>query len=185
VVDDTELNNFNEKLAFNLDCEVCPIIQSWSTNNCRDYLIVEHYGYKKLKDPLISRRLFYLDKDEERFFVIDKFTGKGFHRFNNRLHINKGVQVQIEESSLNKSIILSFQSSKLFIYLYPGNCHISLENSILSTSYGKKEKNQVLSFLYIEQLNKEYQIGYLFSDTALDSSIVNSLFDEIIHQTGI
>jgi len=179
IVDDTELNEFNEKSAFSLNFDVKPIIREWISDLNKDYLVVEHLGYMKLKEPLISQRLFYLDKDNNRFFIIDKFKGKGLHQFNNRIHLNKGVQVI--ENNRKGELIFTSNEQALFCYLCcANNFQTAVENSYFSTSYGRKDENTMLVVNASMNLEGECRFGILFSEHQIDRLSVDSSFQDII-----
>jgi len=52
---------------------------SWDTDNTRDELVAEHSGYSRMKDPVVHRRRFALDKTSHLLEISDVITGKGVH----------------------------------------------------------------------------------------------------------
>lgn len=79
-IDGREINEFNEKKVFHMKHEVKPEVLKWESNENRDIFEAAHYGYERLKEPVIHSREIIYHKKNNRIKIKDMFEGMGKHR---------------------------------------------------------------------------------------------------------
>jgi len=150
VVDGVEQNRFNDKSLFFLENDAKCKINLWKTTERYDFLDVEHYGYRRLKFPVIHRRQIYYDKNEDYWIVRDLLTGEGKHKFDWCFHIAKNVIIDIDENSLTVTINDSINDEKnIKLKLIPldiDGFQFFKFNSWLSYGYGEKVSSIMLGY---------------------------------------
>jgi len=126
VVDDQEQNRFIENNLFSLKNDAICECLDFGEDNEKIYFIGEHYGYKRLKDPVIHKREIRLYKNKKRLEVIDEFNGK-------------------EERNLRWNFVLPPKQKKdININFISPFCQ-SKKTSFYSPQYGVKDKNNKIS----------------------------------------
>jgi hypothetical protein len=95
-IDRQEISEIDMHQPFALGRNVLPKINSWQSDEERDVLDAEHYGYHKLEAPITHRRIILLNKKEEYWLVEDRFTGSGHHLFEFFFTLDAGLQITTE-----------------------------------------------------------------------------------------
>ena len=101
MIDDQEQNRFGRGL-FLMKNDVMPRCLKWETGDEVDIFIGEHYGYKRLSQPVIHQREIRFYKKERkkgRLEIIDRFEGKGEHNLEWNLMLLPDVTEKIEINS--------------------------------------------------------------------------------------
>ncbi|MBA7510563.1 Heparin-sulfate lyase [subsurface metagenome] len=149
-VDDIEQNRFNDKSLFFLKNDAKCRINLWKTTERYDFLDAEHYGYKRLKNPVIHRRQIFYDKNEDYWIVRDLLNGEGKHKFDWCFHIAKNIIFDIDENSLTVTINSSINDEKnirlKIIPLDIDGFKFFKFNSWLSYGYGRKVSSIMLGY---------------------------------------
>jgi len=86
VVDEKEQNRFSPEEVFILERDSIIKINKWDTNEKQDVLDAEHYGYKRLQQPVVHRRRIIFDKLNGYWVVKDILTGEGAHKLDLYFH---------------------------------------------------------------------------------------------------
>lgn len=94
MIDDEEINRFRSNTVFSMHDDAKTQINKWDSNETRDILSAEHNGYKRLKNPIIHRRVFEFDKMQTALKITDNFTGKGVRKLEWNFHFADGVEVK-------------------------------------------------------------------------------------------
>jgi uncharacterized heparinase superfamily protein len=100
-IDGVEQNTIERDLPFVIGNEARPFVLTWGPTARTDKIIAEHYGYQRLKDPVIHRRTVIFDKIERTWLVEDEFAGDAVdHVFETRFHFAPGLQVSTDKTSV-------------------------------------------------------------------------------------
>ncbi|MBA2528021.1 MAG: alginate lyase family protein [Pyrinomonadaceae bacterium] len=93
-VDGREQNTIEEGTPFNIGDEARPHQLRWESNDQRDLVIAEHYGYKNLPNGQITHlRAVMFEKTERYWLIADTLLGTGRHTFRFGFHIAPGLEV--------------------------------------------------------------------------------------------
>ncbi|MBC7334311.1 MAG: alginate lyase family protein, partial [Actinobacteria bacterium] len=150
VVDGVEQNRFNDKSLFFSENDAKCKINVWKTTERYDFLDAEHYGYRRLKNPVIHRRQIFYDKNEDYWIVRDLITGEGEHKFDWCFHVAENVIFDIDRNSLAVTINGSINNEKnielKLIPLNAGGFKFFKVDSWLSYGYGEKVSSIMLGY---------------------------------------
>ncbi|MBI4379400.1 MAG: alginate lyase family protein [Nitrospinae bacterium] len=133
----------------------------WETTPEYDLFIGEHYGYKRLKGPVIHRREIYFDKREKRWQIKDRLEGEGEHLIECFYHFPPSVNVK---QVSNLEFLISGNKVCINLRLNPNfNSELQTLNSELrsgwvSPSYGIK----VPSFFAVYSLTARLPVELKF-----------------------
>lgn len=94
MTDNEEQSRFRPGSIFSMHDDAKTQINKWDLSETRDILDVEHYGYKRLKNPVIHRRIFEFDKKNLALKIADNFIGKDEHELEFNFHFAAGVEVR-------------------------------------------------------------------------------------------
>jgi hypothetical protein len=86
VVDEQEMQRFDERELFRLSEDARPRVLAWRTSPESDWFDGEHYGYTRLPMPVHHRRQVYFDKKQGICIIRDLLTGRGQHAFDLYFH---------------------------------------------------------------------------------------------------
>ena len=86
MVDGQEINPIHYDQTFSLPDVARPKVIEWESNEDRDLLVVEHYGYCRLSPPVTHRRTFGFDKHRGQWAVEDELLGEGSHAWTLPFH---------------------------------------------------------------------------------------------------
>lgn len=92
-IDGEEQNTIDEDVPFVIGDEARPRLLSWEPGEELIQVSAEHYGYKRLPNPVTHRRTVTLNKRERRWMIDDELTGSGAHDIAVRFHLNSGLKV--------------------------------------------------------------------------------------------
>jgi hypothetical protein len=73
--------------------EARPAVTEWHTSTESDRVSAEHYGYRRLPDPITHRRSIEFNKIDKYWLVEDELAGVGTHEFRFSFHISPGQAV--------------------------------------------------------------------------------------------
>jgi len=102
VVDDEEINRFKEEELFRMYNDAKPKVNIWKVTEGYDFFDGEHYGYQRLRNPVIHRRQIYFDKKECYWVIKDVLIGNGKHRYDLYFHF---TPMDVGVLSCSKDII--------------------------------------------------------------------------------
>jgi hypothetical protein len=93
-VDGREQNTTEPGRPFYIGDEASPHQLQWESNDQRDLVIAEHYGYKNLpKGQITHRRAVMFEKTERYWLIEDTLSGWGRHTFRFCFHVTPGLEV--------------------------------------------------------------------------------------------
>jgi hypothetical protein len=137
-IDDIEQNTTDEKTPFVIGDEAHPRVVKWETNGEFDYVIAEHYGYRRLDWPVTHRRAVRFDKRKRFWLIEDDFSGAGQHHLATRFHFNAGLEV----SAYNNAAAVARDpqnGAQLLIQPLDLDEAPRFEKQFTSRDYGEKE----------------------------------------------
>ncbi len=120
--------------------KAAPKIVQWSSDDERDILIAEHYGYQRLAQPVIHRRAFMLMKKTNVIRIRDEFLGTGEHKLEWRLCLPPTAGIQSLEGS--DAVI---QNGPVTVTVQKEKGTWSAEDGWYSPTYGVRVRTKVLA----------------------------------------
>lgn len=144
MIDDAEMNRFNKQRLFSMQNDAIGKINRWLTNEEFDFFDGEHWGYKRLKDPVIHRRQIFFNKGDKFWIVRDILSAKSRHKYDMFLHFNpmkitRDKPLTIKTKNKNKP-------NMAVIQLEREDLSLSILSGWVSSSYGKKSKAPVARY---------------------------------------
>ncbi|NVL90066.1 MAG: alginate lyase family protein [Desulfobacterales bacterium] len=143
VIDRKEQNRFEDWNPFLVKNDAKAKCLKWESDEKQDVFVGEHYGYERLKEPVIHRREILFDKKTRTFRIKDQFNVKGKHLFEWYFHFAPYVEVQLtkDKTMLAKSrsgfkVILSCKASV-------DGFTVDVFDGWISPAYGRKEKARI------------------------------------------
>ena len=141
-VDHTEQNTTNEEMPFVIGDEARPRVLEFDLGPSLEALTAEHYGYRRLPQPVVHQRRVTFNKEERYWFLSDKLTGAGEHSLDFRFHFAPGLETTCEVDGLVDAIDTT-SGARLLIAAYELNeaqaRRPELEARFSSRDYGTKK----------------------------------------------
>jgi hypothetical protein len=137
-IDGVEQNTIERNAPFVIGNESRPRVLQWQTEPQIDRIVAEHYGYQRLKNPVIHRRTVVFNKADRSWMIEDEFDGEAVeHVFEVRFHFAPGLEVNslgsvVEVRDPNTDLIFRVSSLNL-------NERVVLESQPVSRDYGQME----------------------------------------------
>ncbi len=146
-IDGVEQNVFDELNAFSFK-QYCSLstIKEWSKSRTNCVFDAEHTGYSRLKNPVVHRRRFELQKGEDILKISDFFYTNGVHSYEWFFHLGHNFDIK----STGNNIYTTILDSKRFLLLKLNDPTETINSEIISgyysQKYGKKQKVPVIRF---------------------------------------
>ena len=133
-IDGVEQNTIERDMPFVIGDEARPRVLHWDEQK----IVAEHYGYRRLKNPVTHRRTVIFDKAERSWLIEDEFTGDAVeHEFKIRFHFAPRLEVNTDESKIE------VRDPNTNLTLIVGSLSLSgspeLEQQFTSRNYGELE----------------------------------------------
>jgi hypothetical protein len=136
-IDDVEQNQTVEEIPFVIGNEGQPRLVGWFPGNASDKISAEHFGYKRLSQPVTHRRTVTFHKEERAWLIEDEFFGDGEHKLAVRFHFDSGLEVTLTgNGAVRAADVIS--GNRLFVRLLDGDQSVQLEEQFTSRDYGQK-----------------------------------------------
>ena len=135
-IDGVEQNTIKREMPFIIGDEARPRVLHWNEHK----IVAEHYGYQRLKNPVIHRRTVTFDKSEPSWLIEDEFLGDAVdHEFEVRLHFAPGLQVNTD----NMNVQVRDPDTNLTLIVHSLSLSVSpaLEQQFTSRNYGELEES--------------------------------------------
>ena len=145
VVDNEEQNRFREDIMFHMNYDAGVRVNRWETTDERDFLDAEHYGYRRLKYPVVHRRKIWFDKVNSFWIIKDILNSEGVHQFDLYLHFSP-MELRFGQDS---SLSLKTRTDGANIAVIPlekEGLSAEVTNGWISYSYGVKERGPVVKY---------------------------------------
>lgn len=136
-IDDVEQSEIDEATPFVIGNEAQPQLVSWSPDAARDVVCVEHYGYRRLSEPVTHRRTVTFNKQERYWLLEDDFLGTGEHKLTTRFHFDPGLNLSVT----NDDAVLALDTAsghRLVVCLLGRQQRPTLEQQFTSCDYAQK-----------------------------------------------
>jgi len=141
-IDREEISEVNAGELFAFDSNVKPRVNRWVSNDEADVLDAEHYGYQRLGEPVVHRRVITLDKREGRWTIEDFFTGKGRHFFEFFFNFNAGLELEVDAD--NRAI--AHDGNSMLIVASGQSLETRIEHRAVSPAYGTLLNSSAIIF---------------------------------------
>ena len=146
VVDKEEQSRFDETDLFFLYNDAKVKINNWTTDGDYCFFDAEHYGYLRLKEPVVHQRKIFFERKKTFWIIADVFRGKGSHLFEFNFVLNSGLILLTDDRSLAVNIS-SPKLAKFKIFpLKADNIHLSIDEGFISESYGEKKLANIIRY---------------------------------------
>jgi len=100
-IDGVEQNTIERDMPFVVGNEAQPRVLLWETEPQIERIIAEHYGYQRLRHPLIHRRTVTFNKPERSWSIEDEFLGDAFnHEFEVWFHLAPDLLLRITDTGV-------------------------------------------------------------------------------------
>jgi len=113
-IDGAEQNTTEEQTPFVIGDEAQPRVLEWETGPELDIIEAEHYGYRRLLQPVTHRRRVVFNKRQRYWFVSDQITGAGEHELTFRFHFGSGLVASVRSDAFVE-VCDKMKSAKLLI----------------------------------------------------------------------
>ena len=137
-IDAAEQNTIAENLPFAIGNEARPQVLCWESTEERDFVLAEHYGYKRLPQPVTHRRAVTFYKKEGYWVIEDSFTGSGTHTFDFRFNCAPSITKSIGDGGL---VTLHADANRADLLIKPYGLNVPPDSgdSSFACNYGARE----------------------------------------------
>lgn len=155
-IDGKEINPYSKEKLFRMSDKAKPKILFYEENAKQVVFEAEHYGYSKLPQPVIHKRMLVYDKVSKRFEIVDNLVGKGKHLLESYFHLDQDVLPILDKNK----VYLNKNNSSICIELLNKDLLFELEKGFISRSYFQKNGSYILKLhiLYDSQIKIHYKI---------------------------
>jgi hypothetical protein len=141
-----EQNTTEEQAPFIIGNEAAPRVSEWETGPELESVMAEHYGYRRLPQPVMHSRRVGFNKRQRYWFVSDKLTGEGIHDLSFRFHFAPGLKTGVRSDGFVE-VCDKMNGARLLIAANELDVAVprqpELETRFSSRDYGAKEPSQV------------------------------------------
>ena len=142
MVDGEDQNTTLVDLPFVLGNEARPNVLEWRTSFEHDIVSAEHFGYKRLPQPVVHRRTIEFDKAGRYWSIKDEMAGNGEHEFTFSFHVDAGLSVdEIDTSTLK---IHDGGGRSVIIRAIRFDVPADVLSSSVSRNYGHREASSII-----------------------------------------
>jgi uncharacterized heparinase superfamily protein len=120
----------------------------WESDEDRDLLEAEHTGYARLANQVIHRRRFLLDKDKHCLKIEDSFSGLGEHELEWRLHLEAGLNVQVE----GQTAIIA-KGKPIMSIVFSDSAHLLIQPGWVSKAYNRRQEAKIIYWRRQQELS--------------------------------
>ena len=143
-VDGEEISQISQGELFALGPNVRPQVNRWETSRTRDLLDAEHYGYARLEDPVIHRRIVLFDKREGYWSIADCFKGEGRHEFEFLFNLDAGLVAIVGEKQ--RAVAVGTRSALAIIPASNLDLRAETATRWVSLSYGTRMRSSAIIY---------------------------------------
>lgn len=158
LVDAQEQNRFNQRECFQMQEQSPPTVLHWECNNDYIFLFGEHYGYRRLPQPVKQQRAFFLDRNMEVMVIVDfvdpptPYLCCTYLNFAPRVYVGKN----------NYGLSLSLPGNKV-AFVYPEHdqfARAELSSGFISSSYGSRTATRRVCWTWTGDKSNTYVISW-------------------------
>jgi hypothetical protein len=129
-------------LPFILGNQARPNVREWRTSDERDVVAAEHFGYTRLRQPVIHRRTIEFDKTDKYWLIKDELSGGGEHDFVFSFHIASGLVIEHIDGSTIK--VNDREARTLIIQAIGIDARMDIVAAFVSRNYGHIEDSSIV-----------------------------------------
>ncbi len=141
MVDDTEQNTIEMNSPFIIGNEAAAKVLEWSTGDELDVVAAEHYGYRRLKDPVTHTRTIKFNKNERCWSISDKLAGRGDHKLSFAFHLADGVNADLSAATI---VLYDEDDRHLFLKTHGIPTAPTIIDSFFAPNYGERLPTKTL-----------------------------------------
>ena len=186
VVSEQEQNVINTDDPFRMESDAVVNVIDWIDDD--EYILFcgEHYGYNRLPENIVHRRLFYFDKNLEVLIIHDLLYGSpsiSNMKAASYLHLSQDL-IPEPGDGINGGFQISGNNQyHLDIrILEPGDCKTRIEKSWVSPSYGVKKDAKTIAWTWKKQCRSSIALfntaNYQYLNSRVEQSSIK--FTKII-----
>lgn len=137
MIDGEEQSTTLESIPFVIGNEARPRVLEWNVTAEFDRIVAEHYGYKRLANPIVHRRTITFDKRQKEWLIEDVFVGEGEHEYEVRFHFAPHLRLT------NKPALVTAEDRGVRLVLSSLDLteQAELETQATSRDYGEKTES--------------------------------------------
>jgi len=164
MIDNQEINRFKGRELFALENDSSCRLLGHQQAEQFSFIDLSHSAYRRLKNSVILRRQFYLDKKTGSLLIKDIIKTEGNHKIELNLHFN--CEVEIKE--ISPHIYLARKDQEQISIILPGGFEEKIVNGFISPSYGIKRESKRLILSTIISGSSEFETYFLATGTKKD-----------------
>lgn len=145
IIDGQEQNRFAPNELFGMGYDAVVKVNKWESTDEHDFLDAEHYGYKRLKDPVVNRRQIYFNKLEGYWVIKDILDGEGIHQFDLCFHFAP-IEVELDSKFPLMVKTKTDGANLVIIPLLTEGVSVEISDGWVSCQYGVKEKASIVRY---------------------------------------
>ena len=139
-IDSVEQNTTGQETPFVIGDEARPRVLVWETGASEDVIVAEHYGYRRLPQPVTHRRTIRFDKRERFWLVEDRILGAGEHEFTFRFQFGDNLETTVRPERILE-VYDKIKGGRLFVAALDAGATLELEPRFVSRDYGAKQSS--------------------------------------------
>jgi uncharacterized heparinase superfamily protein len=157
-----------ERWLWQISNDAHPAVEGWSTSAGADLLTVSHDGYTRLRQPVVHRRSFRLDKQRQVWRIHDELEGSGEHLV--ELFFHPAVPEASEEGAIR------LRAPRGDVLLFPpSGLSLRREQGWLSRGYGHREAATVLVYAARSELPLRLETSLVLAPSGTSLAEARSL----------
>ncbi|MGI8735075.1 MAG: alginate lyase family protein [Pyrinomonadaceae bacterium] len=141
-IDNAEQNTTAAASPFIIGDEAQPQVLEFELGSGLEFVSAEHYGYRRLNQPVIHQRRVVFNKERRYWFLSDRLTGEGEHGLSFRFHFAGGLETKVRSDGF-VDVCDRTRGGRLLIAAYEPNAaqalQPELESRFSSRHYGSRE----------------------------------------------
>ena len=139
-VDHAEQSTIDQSIPFIVGNEAKPQALIWESDEAKDFVSAEHYGYQRLEQGVTHRRAITFDKLARYWLIEDKLTGAGTHEFSFRFHLAPDVDAVARPDGTVEACD-KIRSARLLLAPLNDARKPEFDAGFVSKDYGAKSKS--------------------------------------------
>ena len=143
MVDSVEQNTIDAEMLFVIGNEAEPAIVAFEAGEAMDVASAEHFGYRRLSEPVVHRRAVEFNKNDGYWTIADTFAGTGRHELRFSFHIAPGMVIEIG----GDGVVSIAAASGVRVFMFTDLSAVpGVSQAWRSRNYGNREETQMLSW---------------------------------------
>ncbi len=140
MIDSVEQNTIERSQPFVIGSEARPHLIAWQPGSDRDFVSAEHYGYRRLREPVTHRRSITFHKSDGWWLIEDEFAGRGEHAIATYFHFDAGLEITSGEGGIVSALDRT-SGTRLLVCPLDSTQNPESLNQSTSVHYGLKSRS--------------------------------------------